>query len=172
MALNRLRVVLDANVLVRGFAQRRIGSAASEIMRWWSLGVFDLRVNGVLIDEVARALVEEFGVPPIAVADIVATLADEGNIVALLHQRMGCRDANDDHVLETAFIANANIIVSCDDDLLHLPEHVQWALRLRGIQVMTDAAFLTYVRKRAFSPCPGLLRNGRLLRPDDALIAT
>lgn len=149
---NRLRVVLDTNVFVRGLMQRRAVSPAREVLHWWRLGVYDLCASGVLIDEVARTLVEKLGFSRSVADGLIATLGDAAEIVPLLHQKMGCRDTDDDHLLETALVARAHIIVSCDKDVLNLPIHVTAMLLQHGIQVMSDVAFLEYIRSRVFSP--------------------
>lgn len=47
-----------------------------------------------------------------------------------------CRDANDDHILALALVAQADVIVSSDHDLLVLHP---W----RGIPILMPAQFLT-----------------------------
>ena len=84
-------------------------------------------------------LVEELDVPEADAEEFVVLLCAVSDVVAIKHQVMGCRDPNDDPLLETAIVGEADFIVTHDDDLLGLPAHVTEYLRSHGVEVLPDA---------------------------------
>lgn len=166
--MSRLVVLLDAMILARGFAQRRVKGAASEILRLWQSGLFEIVVSGKLVGETAHTL-RLLGVSDPSIEAFVAALCLRDRVVALQHQRMGCLDENDDHLLEAAIRGKAKIIVSDDKrGPLNLPLAAEESLRKEGVAVMSSAQFLRYLRDIAFSPF-GLCRAvwpGQLTEPE------
>jgi predicted nucleic acid-binding protein len=52
-----------------------------------------------------------------------------------------CRDRDDDVVLETALLGNAELLVTRDEDLSRVPELAE-ALAPRGVSILTVRHFL------------------------------
>ena len=105
----------------------------------WRSGVFVTVVSGRIVDEVARVLIEELDVTEADTEEFVMLLCAVSDVVPIKHQAMGCRDPNDDSLLETAIVGEADFIVTHDDDLLSLPSHVTEYLRSHGVEVLADA---------------------------------
>ncbi len=149
--MNRLRVVLNANVLAPGLVS--VSSASAEIVRFWRTGLFDLLVTGKLVEEVAHTL-DALGLDDGDIRDIVEILGGSNPdlVIPLKHQRMGCIDPNDDYLFETAFTGEAAIVVSRDRNVLSLPVQLRIAAETAGIRVMSDVDFLHYLRRSIFSP--------------------
>ncbi len=72
----------------------------------------------------------------------LAQLRAVSNIVSIAGARLGCRDPDDDKVLETAAMGDANCLVTGDQDLLAMSG-------FRGIPILTPAAFLYHWRERS-----------------------
>lgn len=151
-----LKVVVDAQVLASGFVGKR-GGAADELVRLNRKGVFDLVLTVTLVSEVETTL-RALGAAESIVADLLAMLCRDASVfVAIRHQVLGCRDANDDHIIEAALVGNAHVIVTRDRDLLELPTQVENLLRQRRILVLTDVQFLEFARRKMFSPLTAML---------------
>lgn len=89
-------------------------------------------------------------------------LGAEGQIVGIEHQRMGCEDEEDDHLLETAVRGGAQYIVSDDRKVYDPPPHVLQYLEQKGI-----------VLRRPYEFCDDLdaleASNEGLGMPDEAV---
>ena len=113
------RVVLDTNILVSALTHPA-GQAAGVVealRRARSLLVFS--------DPTLRELRETLGRPKLAryftpaeQSNFLFALRQVSEIVAIRGIQMGCRDADDDMVLETAVRGNADCVVTGDRDLL------------------------------------------------------
>lgn len=55
----RLRVVLDTNVIVSAFLSRNPTSPTQEIIRRWQADEFTLLVSDAIVDELAEKLIEK-----------------------------------------------------------------------------------------------------------------
>ena len=150
-AVPPLRVVIDANIFAAGLLAKRQSSSA-EILRLWRSGVFQVLLNGTLVNEIERTLARKH-----VSRDDIATLVDilseiPDILVPIRHQRMGLRDERDDHLLETAIVGKAQIVVSRDRKVLDPPLHVENMLRREGIALMSDVEFLATIHGKIFSP--------------------
>jgi uncharacterized protein len=72
---------------------------------------------------------------------VIALIRERGESVSLTGSLHLCRDRDDDLVVETALIGEADAMVSRDADLTRDPESIA-ALRERGVQVLTVQHFL------------------------------
>jgi len=133
------------------------GSASDFIYQAFKRGDFECVTSGPLIDEIARVLLEEFGVPEDAVEDLVRAICRIAKVVSIKHQIMGCADPNDDPVLETAVAGAASVVVTRDAKLLNLPTHVDSYFRARGIDIETPANFCRRLRALQQAPAPPAL---------------
>lgn len=73
---------------------------------------------------------------------LVAAIRDQAEFIAITGTLKVCRDPNDDMVIETAVLGNADVIVSEDKDLLEDPAVIAELAR-SGIRVLGIAQFLT-----------------------------
>lgn len=118
-----IRAVIDTNVLIR--AAIRPQGALGPIVRRLRVGAYLLIISEILFDE----LIEKLREPRIArkynldeqdIKDFVGELAVSGRIVFPTREIHGCRDEDDNRVLEAAVTARADFIVTTDEDLLVL----------------------------------------------------
>lgn len=130
--------VVDASVLVSAFLTP---GPARQLLELARLGTFTVCVSDRLLEEVRRSLrkpklmarygydiemAERYSVRLAVGARVVRELPDLPPI---------CRDPDDDHVIAAAMAAEADVIVTGDDDLLALKEH-------QGIHILTVRQFL------------------------------
>ena len=117
----RLRVVLDTNVLVSGLAYP--GSVPGCIVTAWRQGSLDVVLSRYILDEMIRVLprLPRIRMTPAEIRD----LADSFMFLADVVEPEGEQDANlrdpaDQPVLLTLSAANADYLMTDDNDLLAL----------------------------------------------------
>jgi putative PIN family toxin of toxin-antitoxin system len=117
-----LRVVLDTNVLVSGLAYP--GSVPGRMVTAWRQGAMDVVLSRYLLDELARVLPRlnhRLKWQPDDFADLIDILAIEADIVEpVAVSDNSARDAKDLPVLGTFLAAQADYLVTGDNDLLAL----------------------------------------------------
>jgi putative PIN family toxin of toxin-antitoxin system len=129
----RPRVVLDTNVLVSGL----LGGTATEVIRWWRAGAFDLILSEEIRDEYAAVLNRpKFKLPPWVVQELLGHIRDQAEwIVQSSEIKAVARDPSDNKFLEAAVTGQADWLVSGDKDLLDLGE-------FDGIPIIPPREFL------------------------------
>jgi predicted nucleic acid-binding protein len=75
------------------------------------------------------------------IAELVALLREQGMEVTVTRSVQLCRDPDDDVILETAFLGNADAVVSRDEDLKG-DEDLASVLQTAGIEVLSVRRFL------------------------------
>lgn len=121
-----MRVFLDTNVLVSGFATRGLSADVVRLV----LADHDLLTSDDVLAETRRVLREKLGVPAGTVSDIekllrhhhVEPTPEAGPPVPV-------RDPDDEPVLAAAIAARADVLVTGDNDLLDVADQVK-ALRI------------------------------------------
>jgi uncharacterized protein len=118
-----VRVVVDTNIWVRG--QLRRASYPGQVVDAWLAGRFTLITSEPLLEELADVLTRpkvraKIRITPEEAAALVADMRTLSETVALPGTLRLCRDPEDDMVVETALVGQADVIVSQDDDLLSL----------------------------------------------------
>lgn len=126
--------VLDAMIWARGLIARNPTAAPAVLVKSWKDGRFRIAVSGELVEEIAGTLLE-LGADREDVVSVIELLATETQVVAIQHQRMGCDDLEDDHLLETAVTGMADYLVSEDRAVYDLPSHVREYLSRQGVLV-------------------------------------
>jgi len=128
-------VVLDTSVWVSGL---QFGGTPDRALNQ-ALTVDQLAISDFIRNEILRILLTKFrwNRPELI------TLLDELLIRALVVEVRGeiagvCRDANDDAILETAWRAGADLLVSGDKDLLSLGT-------FRGVSIVTSSEYVKNV---------------------------
>jgi uncharacterized protein len=119
----RLRVVLDTNVLVSGFAYP--GSVPGHIVTLWRQGALDVVLSRYILDEMAQVLprIRRVRLTANEIRDLVDSLAFLADIVEPQdHTEPKLRDKADRAVLGTLLAANADYLITGDKDLLALAE--------------------------------------------------
>lgn len=125
-----MRVVLDANVLLAGFATHGLCEALVAVV----LESHHLILFEHLLGEVRRHLAGKFRVPEARAEEIDAFLREQAELVEpVAVPRKACRDRDDLPVLGTALAGQASLLVTGDQDLLTLGEH-------GGVPILTPRA--------------------------------
>jgi putative PIN family toxin of toxin-antitoxin system len=126
-----VKVVLDANVLLAGFATRGLCEAVLEAC----VGSHEIIISEPILTEVRRHLSGKFRAPAGRVAAIESLLRENSAMVRPAKVPSGaCRDPSDLAVLGTALAGGADCLVTGDRDLLDLGE-------FRGIRILSPRAF-------------------------------
>ncbi len=123
----KLRIVPDtgfyiAAMLKNGYARSYLVGRGSKFLR------YDLFTSEAILLEIQDRLEEKFGFDR---AQAVKALTDIRKVVTVVHPRRritAVRDADDNKILECAVEANAEIIVTFDQDLLSLKEYESVAI--------------------------------------------
>lgn len=119
-----LRVVLDTNVLVSGLAYP--GSIPGQIVAAWRQGSIDVVISRYILDQVARLLPRlnhRLHWDDADFADLLEILAIQADLVEPLPLPPDAlRDAADVPVLGTLLEAEADYLITGDQDLLALSE--------------------------------------------------
>lgn len=121
-----MRVFLDTNVVVSGFATRGL---SADLVRH-ALAEHELLTSEVVLEETRRVLTEKMGVPEEKAREIeqllrrhhVEPVPDEEPPVEV-------RDPGDEVVLASAIAADADTLITGDKDLLEVADQVE-ALRI------------------------------------------
>jgi putative PIN family toxin of toxin-antitoxin system len=115
-----MRAVCDTNIWLRGLF--RATSYPGRVIDAWLDGRFTLVTREPLIAEVADVLTRgeiqaEFGITPERTALMVARMR-LGEVVPIAGTVQGCRDPEDDKLIETALVGKADALVTQDNDHL------------------------------------------------------
>lgn len=134
-----LNAVVDASVLVSAFLFPR--SVPGLIVTLAGRGRFAMQLSPILLDEIRDALLsarltKAYGHDE---SNVLAWLAELREIDAVFQGLLpdigpACRDPDDDHVIATAVIIGADVIVTGDKDLLALGQ-------FQAVRVLTPPTF-------------------------------
>lgn len=131
-----MRIVLDANVVVAAFASRGLCESLLELC----LHNHQIVLCAGLLEEIRRALLHKIKLPPRAVDEIANLLREHATLVSpAVLPSDSCRDPRDVKVLGLAVAANADCIVSGDNDLLALQS-------FRSIPILSPTSFSAILR--------------------------
>jgi uncharacterized protein len=117
----RLRVVLDTNVLVSGLAYP--ASIPGRIVSAWRHGGLDVVLSRYIFEEMARVLprLSRISLNSSEVGDLVDSLMYLADVVETdAEQNAGLRDPQDQQVLATLRVSQADYLITGDKDLLAL----------------------------------------------------
>jgi putative PIN family toxin of toxin-antitoxin system len=132
-----MRVVLDSNVVVAGFAARGICSALFE----YCIENHEVVVCAEILAETERALLRKVRVPRGVVRDVVAYLGSEAEVVVPAEVEPGaCRDQSDLAVLGAAVAGQCKYVITGDADLLVLGAYAK-------VEIVSPRAFWERVKR-------------------------
>ncbi len=115
-----MRVLLDTNVLISGILFRGVPRTLLErAIR----GEFDLVTSPALLDELEDVLVRSFELPPEFARAVRTELETLAEVVVPADAPAISRDPDEDQVLATAVVGQADAVVTDDQDLLVLETH-------------------------------------------------
>jgi len=132
-----MRVFLDTNVLVSGFATRGLSADVVRLL----LAEHELLTGEVVLEETRRVLTEKFGVPGDK-ADQIESLLRRRHVEPVPDSEppVEVRDPDDEIVLASAVAAEAEILITGDKDLLDIADQVD------AVRIMTPRTFWEKVR--------------------------
>jgi putative PIN family toxin of toxin-antitoxin system len=127
------RVVLDTNVVVSGL----LGGTATDVIRRWRAGSFDLILSEEIMTEYADVLNRpKFNLPLLVVEELLGYIRARAEWVEPRGEiETVARDPSDDKFLEAAVTGQADWLVSGDYDLLGMEEY-------EGIAIIPPHEFL------------------------------
>jgi uncharacterized protein len=134
-----VKVFLDTNVLVSGFATRGLCADVTRLV----LAEHELIVGEVVIRELARVLERKIGLPAEQIQEILAFL--ENQTVQLKPKSLSpipVRDKDDQWMLASALAVKADVLVTGDKDLLDIAEEVS------GLTTTDPRGFWNLAKKR------------------------
>jgi putative PIN family toxin of toxin-antitoxin system len=138
----RIRVVLDTNVLIRNFKARNARSPNRRVFGLWFLERrLQLIVSKELAEEYLEILAEVLGLDEDKVAAWRIRFEQDSrcDVVSLSRRYTESRDPDDNLVLATATAGRAEYLITNDRDLLELPHEFQRQLPYR---IVTPTQFI------------------------------
>ena len=134
-----MRVFLDTNVLVSGFATRGLCADLVRLV----LAEHELVVGEVVLKELERVLTRKIELPAEAIQEIVAFLEQQTvQPTPKTVSPIPVRDEDDQWVLATALAAKAEVLVTGDKDLLDI------AAKVTGLTITDPRGFWNLAKKR------------------------
>jgi putative PIN family toxin of toxin-antitoxin system len=127
-----IRATLDTSVFVSAL---NFGGLPNDVLKRCEADAFTLCLSRSIVDELQRVLEDAFEWTEEDLAEALYPILSLAEIVAPARVVTISRDPNDDHVLACALEANADVIVSGDNDLLTLGT-------FEGIRIMNPRQFL------------------------------
>ena len=134
-----MRVFLDTNVLVSGFATRGLCSDVIRLV----LAEHELITGEVVLNELTQVLKQKIQLPAEQIREILAFLEDQTvEPTPKVLPSIPVRDEDDRWVLASALAAKADVLVTGDKDLLAVAGQVS------GFTITDPRGFWSLVRKR------------------------
>jgi putative PIN family toxin of toxin-antitoxin system len=143
----RVRAVIDTNVWISAILNP--GGAPAAIRSALDAQRFTLVTSESLLNELREVLSRpRFArlsqVTPSEIDQLLAMLSERGETVPLTGSVELCRDPDDNMVIETALVGNAEVLVTRDDDLKGV-SLLASILRERGVTVLSLRQFLEHL---------------------------
>ncbi len=134
-----MKVFLDTNVLVSGFATRGLCADVIRLV----LAEHELIVAEVVLKELGRVLKDKIGLPTEQIQEILAFLESQTvQPKPISPPSIPVRDEDDQWVLASALAAKADVFVTGDKDLLDVAKEVS------GLTMTDPRGFWNLVMKR------------------------
>jgi putative PIN family toxin of toxin-antitoxin system len=138
------RVVVDTNIWVSALVNP--SGRPAEIVAALLAGRFRFVTSVPLLAELREVLQRprigrKHGLLSDDIHEYVSGLERRADVVSVTGQPQICRDPDDDVVIETALLRNADVLVTRDEDLSRVPELAK-ALRERGVSIETVQRFI------------------------------
>ena len=143
--MSPVRIVLDSNVIISGFL---FGGPPARLLEHALAGSLQCFVSLPILDEIRDVLQRpKFGLSSNQALALIGELHELCRIVTPKARiRIVDADPDDNMILECAFAANADAIVSGDSHLLNLGH---W----RGIRILAPADFAKEIQGQPADPC-------------------
>lgn len=140
-------VLVDTNIWVSALINPR--GFPARLKDAWLAGRFDVVVSLPILEEVADVLTRpriqnKYKLSDDEIQEFLRLLQERARHVDLTGKVHLCRDPDDDLVLETALVGNAQVLVSRDDDLKDDVDLIT-QMQKSGIQVFSVQRFLDWL---------------------------
>ena len=134
-----MKVFLDTNVLVSGFAPRGLCADVIRLI----LAEHELVTAEVVLDELKHVLKQKIQLPAEQVQEILAFLENQTlQLRPKSPSSIPVRDEDDQWVLASALAAKAEVLVTGDKDLLDI------AAKVTGLTITDPRGFWNLAKKR------------------------
>lgn len=127
-----IRATVDTSVFVSAL---NFGGLPNEVLNQCQADAFSLCLSQSIVDEIHRVLRDAFEWSDEDLDEALEPILSLAEIVEPTRVVTASRDPNDDHVLACAIEAEADVIVSGDNDLLTIGA-------FEGIRIMNPRQFL------------------------------
>jgi putative PIN family toxin of toxin-antitoxin system len=128
------RAVVDTNVMVSGL----LGGTATEVIRRWRMGAFDLVLSAEILTEYEAVLNRpKFRLPPRVVQELLGYVRAQATwVVPSSELAVASRDPSDTKFLRAGVAGQAGLIITEGKDLLDMGE-------FQGGRIVTPWHFLS-----------------------------
>lgn len=119
--MRKAKVVLDTNVVVSGVLSKE-GNPA-RVLELWEKDAFTLVISQPLYEEIISTLTKlqpKYRIPVTAIKELAKLLRDYSLWVKIEHTPEVTRDPKDDVVVATAIAADADFLITGDEDIMAL----------------------------------------------------
>ncbi|MDI6716966.1 MAG: putative toxin-antitoxin system toxin component, PIN family [Actinomycetota bacterium] len=135
---NKPRVVLDTNVLLSAVL---FGKVPGEILKLWQSQAFDISISPETLAEFVGKLRYKFGFPSKLTNELQALISMRSIHVMPEYKTKVCHDPEDNKFIDVALAANADYLVTGDEDLLVLGNY-------QGIKILNPKEFLEILKSK------------------------
>ena len=140
-----MKVFLDTNILVSGFATRGLCADVSRLV----LAEHELITADVVLNELKRVLKHKIQLPGEQIQEILIFLESQTvQPKPISLSSVPVRDKGDQWVLASALAAKADVLITGDKDLLDVANEVS------GLTITDPRGFWNLVKKRPRNKCP------------------
>ena len=142
-------VLVDTNVWVSAYINPH--GYPAKLKDAWLNQQFQVAVSAPLLDEIAEVLARprirnKYGLDADEIIEFVRLLADRAVTVVPTGQLRLCRDPDDDLILETAQLGQAQYAVSRDDDIKRDQDLIA-QMQANGVIVLSVQQFLEHLER-------------------------
>lgn len=144
-----IRVVIDTNIWVSSLLNP-FGFPA-RVRKSFEEGAFNLVISELMLEELADVLNRpriktKYGISEDDIKGLLILIEERSESVLLSGDITICRDKDDNAVIETAIMGQADFLVTRDDDI-KFDKAVSSFLKKYGISVISIAKFLAHISK-------------------------
>lgn len=137
-----MKIVLDTNILISGIFWRGV---PNRILQYWESEYYEIAVSPEILNEYVRVIAEIGKNKSELVKKWIDYISIKSYVVEIVTPLKLSRDPDDNKFLECAVSADADYVVSGDDDLLILK-------KVEGIPIIKASSFIRILTKKQPSP--------------------
>lgn len=138
MKQRKPRVVVDTNVIISAVV---FGGNPAQIITMGGTKAVELYLSQHILQEVAGVLRKKFSWSPKQTRRTIEVLQRAASVVKPTERIFIARDEDDNAVLECAMAAQADYLISGDEDLLVLKENA-------GTKIVSPTQFIAFIQRK------------------------